>query len=374
MRLAVIDSSTDSFDAGLAYDGQEIVFEALSNGRTRRYVFGPGVDEPLMAYLTRSAGTVRNWYHADERGSIVGQSGDDGTGLGPGGSAFDEYGIGPGTSRFRYTGQYWLGDDFHYYRARIYDPRLGRFLQPDPIGYGDGMNMYAYVGGDPVNFTDPSGHCAEGYHRVSDTGSRIGRCAKKGSGDNGGIAGGYSGFSSAGVGGRSGGHYEVVKRYGPAQTADDGSIIITADRVWVPDNWSPGSDPVRRILRSDPSPYCEAVRAFGSAVEDAADQATGILFDVGLLAAAAAPVSGGATLPVTGAAATASGATNVVSMAGKFIQAVATGDRRRIGVAGFFAGFGSGASKSQVVKLVAGRTVDQVQALIENTLPKPKCR
>jgi RHS repeat-associated protein len=157
MRLAVIDSSTDSFDAGLAYDGQEIVFEALSNGRTRRYVFGPGIDEPLMAYLTRSAGTVRNWYHADERGSIVGQSGDDGAGLGPGGSAFDEYGIGPGTSRFRYTGQYWLGDDFHYYRARIYDPRLGRFLQPDPIGYGGGMNMYAYVKGDPVNFTDPSG-------------------------------------------------------------------------------------------------------------------------------------------------------------------------------------------------------------------------
>jgi hypothetical protein len=42
-------------------------------------------------------------------------------------------------------------------RARIYDPKLGRFLQPDPIGYGDGMNMYAYTGGDPVNGTDPSG-------------------------------------------------------------------------------------------------------------------------------------------------------------------------------------------------------------------------
>jgi len=71
---------------------------------------------------------------------------------------YDEYGAGTGVSRFHYTGQYWLADrDLHYYRARIYDPRLGRFLQPDPIGYYGGMNLYAYVGGDPVNFTDPSG-------------------------------------------------------------------------------------------------------------------------------------------------------------------------------------------------------------------------
>lgn len=138
------------------YTGSKITSEAQAGLLTRRYVWGPGADEPLVEYDVQ-AGTKR-WLHADERGSIIAVS--DSSGNITGINKYDDYGQPQGTltGRFGYTGQAWLPEvGLAYYKVRMYHPGLGRFMQTDPAGYGQGQNLFGYVFGDPTNLTDPSG-------------------------------------------------------------------------------------------------------------------------------------------------------------------------------------------------------------------------
>ena len=152
-------SSTTQF----LYDGDTLIgeYEASGGALIARHV--PGVAR------YDGAGTKR-WHHADAQGSVIATSDASGNAVtinqyGP----FGEPGLlyaGRNQGRIRYTGQAMLTEAgeatginqiLYDYNARIYAPKLGRFLQTDPIGTADGSNLYAYVGNDPINLTDPSG-------------------------------------------------------------------------------------------------------------------------------------------------------------------------------------------------------------------------
>lgn len=48
-----------------------------------------------------------------------------------------------------------------YYRARYYDPSIGRFISEDPVKFGSGLNHYVYGANEPVSLTDPSGETTQ---------------------------------------------------------------------------------------------------------------------------------------------------------------------------------------------------------------------
>jgi len=79
---------------------------------------------------------------------------------------------------YGYTGrEYDAESGLYYYRARTYDPAIGQFLQPDPIGFAAGdLNIYAYVSNNPYNWNDPSGltTCRRGLDGTPECGAMVG--------------------------------------------------------------------------------------------------------------------------------------------------------------------------------------------------------
>ncbi len=152
-----IQKDVDGVVTSYIYDGKNIVLEFDGGGSLlARYSHGLDVDEPLVM----ERGGMAYFYHRDALGSVTELT--DSTGTVAQAYVYDAYGGIQATSLlenpFTFTGrEFDTESGLYYYRARYYDPAAGRFVNEDPIGLEGGINVYAYVGNNPVNFTDPDG-------------------------------------------------------------------------------------------------------------------------------------------------------------------------------------------------------------------------
>ena len=133
---------------------REDILRQVADGSTATFIHGPGIDEPLAESTTGAD----EYLHSDTLGSITQRSNP--AGVVTQSIDFDAWGrIQSGTpTLYGFTGREPDAETgLQYYRARYYDPSLGRFIAEDPAGFDAGTNFYAYVDNAPTQFVDPYG-------------------------------------------------------------------------------------------------------------------------------------------------------------------------------------------------------------------------
>jgi len=153
-----IAKSVNSVVTWYVYDGNAILAAYdLSGTVTARYAHGLNIDEPLAV----QQGSVKSFYHADGLGSIVALTNAAGSVVHT--YSYDSFGnimpSGGINQPYTYTAREYDNETgLYYYRARYYDPKAGRFVTRDPIGFeGGDVNLYGYVKNNPISFVDPYG-------------------------------------------------------------------------------------------------------------------------------------------------------------------------------------------------------------------------
>jgi RHS repeat-associated protein len=155
-NMRQVEKSVGATKTRFYYGGLQRLGDYSSAGALQsRYVYGNGMDEVLIKVT--SAG-VKTYYHGDHQGSVIAITSN--TGAVTNRYKYSPFGESPsmtGTTH-GYTGQRFDSESgLYYYKNRYYSPKLGRFLQPDPIGFADGLNLYTYVQNSPLNLIDPLG-------------------------------------------------------------------------------------------------------------------------------------------------------------------------------------------------------------------------
>jgi len=150
-----ISKTINGMTTAFLYNGLDIVQESGANGDAA-YLRTLAIDEALV----RTDGNGSFSYLADTLGSTVALA--DSTGAVPTTYTYAPFGETwvsglPSSNVFQLTGRENDGIGLYYYRARMYGPAQGRFLQEDPMGLAGGVNLYVYVGNSPLMNTDPLG-------------------------------------------------------------------------------------------------------------------------------------------------------------------------------------------------------------------------
>ena len=153
------------------YAGDQKIEERNASGQvTKHYLWGNGIDELLRLDIYNGNSSTPYYVHTDNIGSTTTVTDENGNLVER--VTYDVYGVPTFTNALGQTLKkstirnttLFQGREYDYdlvlynYRARYLDPSLGRFLQTDPLGYQDSMNLYQGMGMNPVNFIDPWGN------------------------------------------------------------------------------------------------------------------------------------------------------------------------------------------------------------------------
>jgi RHS repeat-associated protein len=166
----IVNTGSQSKTENYYYSGHQVIEVRDGNDQVKRqFIYGNGIDEVIRMDVYNGSTITPYYFHTNAIGSTTAVTDANGqvverykyglygmpTFMDAAGNVIPKSAIG---NNILFQGrEYEPETNFYYFRARHIDPIMGRFLQTDPMGYEDSLNLYQAFNQNPVNFTDPFG-------------------------------------------------------------------------------------------------------------------------------------------------------------------------------------------------------------------------